>query len=145
MRKKRSEGNCPGVMMYLDTLQCINRLPEHDARLVMTAIEHYLEDGEIPQMEGCLFYLWPLLQQHMDNDFQHYQKICRKNQINGMISSFKRIYAPKNNLDPEDLDAQGDYLLKQGVSEEELTDYTAIHFSKQPSAAVSDLNQYQKQ
>lgn len=109
----------PGFMCYWDLLDTILLLPENEIKPMLTAIKKYCVQKEKPNPQGILQYLWPMIQEKLDMDSQRYETIRSQNQVKGLISNFKRNYAPEHGLDPADSQALRMYLESRGIENPE--------------------------
>lgn len=114
----------PGVMIYWEMFDMLQALPPKQMRQMLAAICSYARYGVEPEevKKPAFLALWTLTRQRIDADSERYETICSKNQINGYISSFKRIYAPEHGLDPEDREALSAYIgskLKESYDREQ--------------------------
>lgn len=100
----------PGVMIYFDTRPFIQRLSVEEQGALFMAILDYAEKGVVPEFNGWLEAVWQFMQPKLDSDDERYAENVRKNQIKGWISDFKRNYAPKHSIDPEDKEELEKYI-----------------------------------
>ena len=109
----------PGFMCYWDLLDTIMLLPEGEIKPMLAAVKNYCTKKEVPKPQGILQYLWPMIQEKLEMDSQRYETIRSQNQVKGLISNFKRNYAPDHGLDPGDPKALGAYLRDRGIENPE--------------------------
>ena len=139
---KNEKNKCaPGIMLYNDMLQTLTKLPGDKLKIMLDAISSYHLRKEEPVLEDSLMYLWPMIRQRLDNDAQHYEESRVQNRINGLISSFKRTYAPANGIDPNDSAAMGKYLLSKGVSVDRILWNMEIDSCQRPLTVANEFNQ----
>ena len=105
----------PGFMCYWDLVDTMMRMPEEEIKPLLSAVKNYCTKKEIPNPQGILQYLWPRIQEQLDMDSQRYETIRSQNQVKGLISNFKRNYAPDHGLDPGDTKALSAYLRERGI------------------------------
>lgn len=70
--------NKPGIMIYFDMLETVNRLSDRDAGRLFRAILEYGMTQRVPELPEKLFLIWPLLQMRLDNDDQRYYRVTLK-------------------------------------------------------------------
>lgn len=100
----------PGVMIYFETAKAVKGLDYETKGRLFEAIMEYAEFGVVPEFDGVLSVVWPFVVDKIDRDNARYEHKRERNRINGLISNFKRIYAPKHGIDPEDEVALAEYI-----------------------------------
>ena len=125
MRKEKEQ---PGIMLYWEVFDMLKALPDQEVKPLLLAMADFSRFGEEPVLEGTLPVIWPLLRQKMEADRERYQKVRNRNQINCYIGNFKRFYAPKHGVSPEDPEALEEYLLQMGMTEEEAHSHAVAYF-----------------
>ncbi len=70
----------PGVMIYFDMQQTLNRMSDRNAGILFRAILEYGATGKVPKLPDTLCLLWPLIQMRLDSDDQRYRSISLKRQ-----------------------------------------------------------------
>ena len=103
----------PGVLVYFETGRAIKGLDYETKGRLFEAILEYAETGIAPNFDGVLSAIWPFIADKIDRDSVRYADIRERNRIKGLISNFKRNYAPAHGIDPEDKDALAKYLAEQ--------------------------------
>lgn len=103
----------PGVLVYFETGRAIKGLDYETKGRLFEAILEYAELGIIPNFDGVLSAIWPFIADKIDRDSVRYADIREKNRIKGLVSNFKRNYAPAHGIDPEDKEALAKYLAEQ--------------------------------
>ena len=99
----------PGVMIYFETARAIKRCSyEEKGRLL-----EYAEFGVVPELLPPLDMAWAFISERIDNDSARYADIQEKNRMKGIISDFKRNYAPTHGIDPEDKAALAEYIKRR--------------------------------
>ena len=116
MEKEKKQ---PGFMCYWDLVDTMMLIPDEEIKPILAAVKNYCISREIPNLQGNLRVLWPMIQQKLDLDCQRYETIRSQNQVKGLISNFKRNYAPVHGLDPTDPKALYDYLQGRGIENPE--------------------------
>ena len=72
----------PGVMIYFELKETLNRLSDADAGILFRAIMEYGATGREAELSDALLVLWPLIRMRLDIDDQRYRN-----------TSYKRKYA----------------------------------------------------
>lgn len=103
----------PGVLVYFETGKAIKGLDYETKGRLFEAILEYAELGIAPNFDGVLSAIWPFIADKIDRDSVRYADIREKNRIKGLVSNFKRNYAPAHGIDPEDKEALAKYLAEQ--------------------------------
>ena len=103
----------PGVLVYFETGKAIKGLDYETKGRLFEAILEYAEMGITPNFDGVLSAIWPFVADKIDRDSVRYADIREKNRIKGLVSNFKRNYAPAHGIDPEDKEALAKYLAEQ--------------------------------
>lgn len=116
----------PGIMIYWDLFDIMDMLPEDTLKPLLRAMRNYALEGTESELPEPLPLLWPILRQRLQSDGERYDKIRNKNRIRGLVSHFKRNYAPEHGLDPEDNQALRDYLMERGIPEQEASSWTGV-------------------
>lgn len=70
--------NKPGVMIYFDILQVLERISDQDAGRLFRAILEYGRDGKIPALPDSAYVIWPLIQSRLDYDDERYYTTAYK-------------------------------------------------------------------
>ena len=70
--------NKPGIMIYFDVIETVNRLSDQNAGLLFRAILEYGMTRRVPELPKKLFLLWPLVQMRLDTDDERYHRVARK-------------------------------------------------------------------
>lgn len=68
----------PGVMIYFDVRNVVNRLSDKNAGILLRAILEYGEDGTLPELPKQLYLIWPLIQMKLDIDDDRYHNLAKK-------------------------------------------------------------------
>ena len=103
----------PGVLVYFETGKAIKGLDYETKGRLFEAILEYAEMGITPNVDGVLSAIWPFIADKIDRDSVRYADIREKNRIKGLVSNFKRNYAPAHGIDSEDKEALAKYLAEQ--------------------------------
>lgn len=103
----------PGVLVYFETGRAIKGLDYETKGRLFEAILEYAEMGITPNFDGVLSAIWPFIADKIDRDSLRYADIREKNRIKGLVSNFKRNYAPAHGIDPTDEKALAKYLAEQ--------------------------------
>ncbi len=103
----------PGVLVYFETGKAIKGLDYETKGRLFEAILEYAEMGITPNFDGVLSAIWPFIADKIDRDSVRYADIREKNRIKGLVSNFKRNYAPAHGIDSEDKEALAKYLAEQ--------------------------------
>lgn len=78
MARKRKE--CPGVMIYFETRNCIRRLDLEDKGRLLDTILDYGENGVDPafsdETDLALCVTWDVLRPKIDQDSESYRDYC---------------------------------------------------------------------
>lgn len=112
----------PGVMLYWETLDVLENLPDGQAKIMLHAIRHYSQFGEAPDFgkDTVLSTLWILIRPKIDADTERYENMV----LQRKYASFKR--------DNKDYEGSFDEWVKQYISNTE---------SNQPISADTESNQ----
>ena len=70
----------PGVMVYFELRNTLDRLSLHDAGILFRAIMSYGETGEIPELPENIYLFWPLVQMRLDADDRKYRSVIHQRQ-----------------------------------------------------------------
>lgn len=95
----------PGVMIYFETARAVKRCSFEEKGRLFDAILEYAEFGVVPDLPQPLDMAWAFIVDKLDRDNERYAEIQGKNRVKGLISDFKRNYAPAHGLDPDDKEA----------------------------------------
>lgn len=76
----------PGVMLYWETFDALERMVDGQAKKMLIAIRLYAQHGELPNFEDdpVLDMAWTLLRPKLDTDETRYREKCEKNRENVM-------------------------------------------------------------
>ena len=103
-----------GVLVYFEIEPALQLLNNEQRGMLFTAILDYAHYGSIPTFNTPLLEMaWSFVQPSIDRDGERYAKICKQKQIAGFTSDFRKNYAPKHNLDPNDEEALQAYLCQR--------------------------------
>ena len=106
----------PGFMIYFDIEPAIEILNDAQLGKLFRAIVEYAHYGVIQDFDDPIIKMaWALTKPNLDRDQKSYEKKIQDNIVKGIKSDFKRNYAPKNGIDPEDEAAMAEYV-KQRLS-----------------------------
>lgn len=101
----------PGVLVYFEIEPALQLLNNEQRGMLFTAILDYAHYGSVPTFDTPLLEMaWSFVQPSIDRDGEKYAKTCKQKQIAGLTSDFRKNYAPKHNLDPNDEEALQTYL-----------------------------------
>lgn len=96
----------PGFYIWFKTVDVMAELTFEEKGMLYSAMAEYARDGVIPTFDDRLLRsIWTQLQYDLNADHDRYEKTKRENQIKGWTSDFKRNYAPKHGIDPNDEEA----------------------------------------
>lgn len=96
----------PGFYIWFKTVDVMAELTFEEKGRLYSAMAEYARDGVIPTFDDRLLRsIWTQLQYDLNADHDRYVKVKRDNQIKGWTSDFKRNYAPKHGIDPNDEEA----------------------------------------
>lgn len=68
----------PGVMIYFDIQETVNRLSDKNAGILFRAILEYGFTGCEPELPNALHLLWPMIRMRLDTDDQRYRQVTQK-------------------------------------------------------------------
>ena len=124
----------PGFYIWFKTVDVMAELTFEEKGMLYSAMAEYARDGVVPTFNDRLLRsIWTQLQYDLNADHDRYEKTKRDNQIKGWTSDFKRNYAPKNGIDPNDEEALQAFIeLRQQQS-------TAVN-SGQPQSTNNNTN-----
>ena len=103
----------PGVMIYFETARAIKRCSYEEKGRLFDAILEYAEFGVVPELPPPLDMVWAFIVDKIDRDSARYADIQEKNRMKGIISDFKRNYAPTHGIDPENKAALAEYIKRR--------------------------------
>lgn len=105
----------PGVVVYWDTFDALDKLKPEKVKIMLKAMRNFAQYGEVPDFgdDDMLEFAWPLIEQRLVSDSERYNKIVNKKVIAGLTSNFKRNYAPKHGINPDDEEALQEYICQQ--------------------------------
>ena len=120
----------PGVMLYFDIEPGLKMLDDPQRGQLLTAIMEYAHFGTVPDFADPLLSMaWSFVKTSIDRDGERYEKAVTKKKISGITSDFKRNYAPKHGISPDDEDALAEYI-RQRLS-------TSVEESQPSTTAVT--------
>lgn len=120
----------PGVIIYFETGRALKGRSYEEKGRLFDAILEYSEFGAVPELPPPLDMAWEFIVDKIDRDSERYSDIQEKNRLKGIISDFKRNYAPEHGLDPEDKAALAEYVKQRTPAD-----------SGQPLLTVADNGQ----
>lgn len=98
-------------MIYFDLEPAIKMLDDSQCGRLFRAIMQYAHHGEAPEFEEAVMAMaWSFVKTAVDRDNGRYQRVVKGKKIAGITSDFKRNYAPKHGIDPEDKEALDEYI-----------------------------------
>ena len=101
----------PGFMLYFDIEPALTMLDDYQRGQLFTAIMEYAHYAAVPDFEDKLIGMaWSLIRPILDRDRRSYEKKVFDNRVKGIKSDFRRNYAPKHGLDPDDETALEQYI-----------------------------------
>ena len=126
----------PGVMLYFDIEPGLKMLDDPQRGQLLTAIIEYAHFGAVPEFSDPLLSMaWSFVKTSIDRDGERYEKAVVKKKISGITSDFKRNYAPKHGISPDDEEALAGYIRQRmSTSVEESQPSTAITADTKASA-----------
>lgn len=126
----------PGVMLYFDIEPGLKMLDDPQRGQLLTAIMEYAHFGAIPEFSDPLLSMaWSFVKTSIDRDGERYEKAVVKKRISGITSDFKRNYAPKHGISPDDEEALAEYIRQRlSTSVEESQPSTTITADTKASA-----------
>lgn len=129
----------PGVMIYFETARAIKRCSYEEKGRLFDAILEYAEFGVVPELPPPLDMAWAFIVDKIDRDSERYSDIQEKNRMKGIISDFKRNYAPTHGIDPEDKAALAEYIKRRTQADNSQPLLTVADNGQpiQPSTAAS--------
>ncbi len=68
----------PGVMIYFDMLETLERLSDENAGVLLRAILEYGKTQCEPQLPDPLYLLWPMIRMRLDMDDERYYQVSQK-------------------------------------------------------------------
>lgn len=106
----------PGVMLYFELENALKLLNDSQRGQLLTAILEYAHYGAAPIFNDPLLDMaWSFVKSDLDRDGERYKDTVQKKRISGIISDFKRNYAPKHGISPDDEEAMHEYI-RQRIS-----------------------------
>lgn len=101
----------PGVMLYFDIEPGLKMLDDSQRGRLFSAILEYAHFGSVPSFDDPLLSMaWTFVKTSIDRDGERYEQAVTKKKISGITSDFKRNYAPKHGIDPDDEQALAEYI-----------------------------------
>lgn len=68
----------PGVMIYFEIKDTVERLSDKNAGILLRAILEYGANGTEPELPNQLYLIWPLIRMRLDNDDARYHQLHYK-------------------------------------------------------------------
>lgn len=101
----------PGVMLYFELEAPLKLLDDSQKGRLLSAILEYAHYGVIPEFgDPLLGMAWSFVKSDLDRDGERYRDTVHKKRISGITSDFKRNYAPKHGISPDDEEALQEYI-----------------------------------
>ena len=101
----------PGVVIYFEIEPALRMLDDSQRGKLFSAILEYAHYSVIPELTDPLLAMaWSFVQPSLDRDADRYAKSCQQKKIAGLKSDFRRNYAPKHGIDPDNEDALQTYI-----------------------------------
>ena len=101
-------------MLYFELETPLKLLNYPQRGQLLTAILEYAHYGAIPEFgDPLLDMAWSFVQSDLDRDGARYRETVHKKRVAGITSDFKRNYAPKHGLSPDDEEALQEYIRQQ--------------------------------
>ena len=68
----------PGVMIYFEIMEAVNRMSDEQAGALLKAILSYGSTMREPEIRDDLFMLWPLIRARLDSDDERYYRTSQR-------------------------------------------------------------------
>ena len=93
----------PGVVVYFEIEPALQLLNDAQRGRLFTGMLEYARYGVLPAFGDPLLEMaWNFVKPSIDRDAERYAKSCHQKKLAGYKSDFRRNYAPKHGLDPDD-------------------------------------------
>lgn len=81
----------PGVMIYWETFDAFEAMPDGQSKILITAIRQYAQYGVIPEFKGeqLLSIIWQIIKPRIDADNERYEKI-REQRVNAINTRWRK-------------------------------------------------------
>lgn len=100
-----------GVVVFFDIEPALEMLNAEQCGHLFTAIIRYGHYGTSPTFEDQLVKMaWSFVKPSIDRANEKYMRMREKKRIAGITSDFRRNYAPKHGIDPNDEEALHTYI-----------------------------------
>ena len=100
-----------GVVIFFDVEPALEMLNAEQRGHLFTAIIEYGHYGAIPKFQDQLVQMaWAFIKPSIDRANRKYEAAKEKKRIAGITSDFKRNYAPRHGIAPEDREALQSYI-----------------------------------
>ena len=114
-----------GVVIFFDIEPALEILSAEQRGHLFTAIIQYAHYGIIPTFEDQLVNMaWAFVRPSIDRANKKYEKSKEKKRIAGITSDFKRNYAPRHGIDPEDKEELNAYIHQRMSADVDFGDVT---------------------
>ena len=98
-------------MLYFELEAPLKLLNDPQKGRLLSAILEYAHYGVIPEFgDPLLGMAWSFVKSDIDRDGERYRDTVHKKRISGITSDFKRNYAPKHGISPDDEEALQEYI-----------------------------------
>lgn len=68
----------PGVMIYFEIKESVDRLSDKNAGILLRAILQYGATGTVPELPNQLYLIWPMIRMRLENDDARYHQLHYK-------------------------------------------------------------------
>lgn len=100
-----------GFVVYFEIEPALDMLDDSNKGKLLSAMLNYAHYGVLPAFDDRLLQMaWAFIKPSIDRSNKRYIETQEKRKIAGIISHFKRNYAPKHGIDPDDEEAQQAYI-----------------------------------
>lgn len=101
----------PGVLVYFDIEPAVTMLDDAQRGRLFAAILSYAHYGVVPTFDDQLLEMaWSFIRCSIDRANEQYAATVHKKKLAGITSDFRRNYAPKNGINPDDEQALQEYI-----------------------------------
>lgn len=100
-----------GVVVFFDVEPALDMLNDGQKGRLFSAILAYAHYSSLPVFDDPLLQMaWSFIKPSIDRANKKYSDTREKRKISGLTSNFKRNYAPKHGINPDDEEALQAYL-----------------------------------
>ena len=127
-------------MLYFELEAPLKLLDDSQKGRLLSAILEYAHYGVIPEFgDPLLGMAWSFVKSDLDRDGERYRDTVHKKRISGITSDFKRNYAPKHGISPDDEEALQEYIRQRLSADVDECQPTTITSSNRTTEFDTDM------